>query len=74
MKNFTAIEVYVAHIGGSVMCIGTKEQCQSHKEAQPFNTDCWNICDVESFGEQCFESGYDSGHDSGYDSSAYHNS
>ena len=66
------MDIYVAHIGTDILCIGTEKECRDHKDAQTFRTDCWEIATVEDYGSSCYESGYDSGHDSGYESASYH--
>ena len=71
-KNFTATpDIYVAHISGSIICIGSKEQCESYKAERPFATDCWKITDIESFGADRYDDGHECGYDSGYESAQY---
>lgn len=78
MKNFITdgdvyVNIYVAHLSGAVMCIGEREECEAFKNSQSFPTDNWVVCDVETFGDNCFSAGYDSGHDAGYDDGAFNN-
>jgi len=60
-------EVYVCHMGTTIMAMGEKADCQAYKDAQPFRTDSWKISSLEAYGEACYSDGFDSGYDSGRD-------
>jgi len=64
----TKPELYVAHIDSSIMFTGTKEECQAHRDALPFNTDCWRVSSIELYGAACYSDGYDEGYNAGMDS------
>lgn len=61
------IEVYVCHIGTSILFMGQREACQQYRDNQAFPTDCWRVSSLESYGDACYSDGYDNGYDSGYD-------
>lgn len=58
-------EIYVAHIGTSIFKTGTKAECETHRDEQPYNTSSWRISDLESYGDACYSEGFDSGYDAG---------
>lgn len=54
-------EIYVCHIETDVLCVGTKEECQQYKDAQPFNTDSWIVNSLEGYGNTCYTNGREDG-------------
>jgi len=67
MPSTNKPELYVAYIGTSIMYRGTKEECEAHRFALPYATDCWRISDIETYGEYCYSEGYDEGYNAGQD-------
>ena len=62
-----ATEIFVAHCGGSIMLVGTEEECKIYQATRDFNTSSWKIRDIEDYGQDRYDAGYDSGYDSGYE-------
>ena len=65
-----ATEIFIAHCGGSIMHVGTREECEAFQVNQDFNTSSWKIQDIEDYGQDRYEAGYDSGYDTGFDAGA----
>lgn len=59
-----AHRIYVSHCGGSIMCVGTYDECEYHRDSQDFNTSSWKIQLIEDYGQERYEEGYDAGYDS----------
>jgi len=47
-------DVYVIHIGTDIVMVGTEAECLAHKNAQDYNTDCWEIDNLDDCGYKCF--------------------
>jgi len=60
-------EVYVVHIGTSVLFSGPKVACDQYKDNQTFKTDRWKVSSLESYGESCYSDGNDEGYEQGYE-------
>ena len=58
-------DVYVAHSGGSIMFVGTEDECKDHQASLPYRTDSWKIQKLEDYGQDRYEDGYDAGFDTG---------
>lgn len=61
MPGLTKDEVYVLHMDTDILFVGTQEECQAKKDAQPFPTDCWKVNNLADYGEACYGAGYESG-------------
>ena len=51
--------MYVCHMDTEILLVGTRKECQAHKDAQPFITDCWKVNKLEDYGHACYEMGYE---------------
>lgn len=60
-------ETFVAHIGGTIMFVGSKELCEAYRDKQTFNTSSWKIHNLEDYGQYQYEQGYDAGYDTAND-------
>jgi spermidine/putrescine-binding protein len=54
-------EVYVAHSSGSVMFVGTEDECKEYQATREYRTDSWKINKLEDYGFACYEEGCDTG-------------
>ena len=52
--------LFVCHMEDTIMKIGTRDECQAHKDAQHFNTYCWHVNTMEDYGSFCFNEGFES--------------
>lgn len=62
-------ETYVAHIGSTVACIGTKKQCEKFVEDLKY-LNSYEVHTVEDYGFECYSEGTDDGYQNGYDSAS----
>ena len=52
--------LYVVHMDTDILKVGSESECHAHKDAQKFNTSCWQIHPLSEFGSVCYDEGWDS--------------